>query len=175
MAAKSPATTAEASARTIHPDAVSLGGHSSSRAPALTEYEKCRSCGEKGELLWCDGCPNSYHLACLSPPLERAPESDWFCTECVGFGPNNALFCIYYSQTMLMSRSASRFHTLSLNAERLSGFLLALISAGLQRQVYLFVYSFYTTKGLIVFFFSLQVLERQTSRTLVQTFGDHQR
>ena len=33
----------------------------------------CYMCGKKGELLCCDYCPSSYHLACLSPPLGLCP------------------------------------------------------------------------------------------------------
>lgn len=53
----------------------------------LGEYDKCRACLTGGELLWCDSCPNSYHLQCLDPPLARAPEGDWFCQGCCSGDP----------------------------------------------------------------------------------------
>lgn len=53
----------------------------------LGEFDKCRSCMTGGELLWCDSCPNSYHLQCLEPPLTRAPEGDWFCQSCSAGDP----------------------------------------------------------------------------------------
>eukprot|EP00047_Mylnosiga_fluctuans_P009452 m.11494 g.11494 ORF g.11494 m.11494 type:complete len:1353 (-) comp2635_c0_seq1:40-4098(-) len=46
------------------------------------DYDKCRACHQEGELLWCDCCPNSYHLHCLTPPLERAPDGEWLCADC---------------------------------------------------------------------------------------------
>lgn len=46
--------------------------------------EYCRSCGGSGQVLCCDGCPNSFHFACLSPPVdpEDPPSGRWFCPEC---------------------------------------------------------------------------------------------
>jgi hypothetical protein len=46
------------------------------------ESEICRVCRQRGDLLWCDCCPNTYHLACLNPPLDAMPEGDWLCDEC---------------------------------------------------------------------------------------------
>lgn len=36
-------------------------------------------------LLLCDGdgCRNAYHIRCLRPMLERVPEEDWFCSNCM--------------------------------------------------------------------------------------------
>lgn len=31
----------------------------------------------------CDTCPRAYHLVCLEPPLEEAPEGKWSCPHCV--------------------------------------------------------------------------------------------
>lgn len=44
----------------------------------------CRECRGSGQLLCCDGCVNSFHFSCLSPPLDPAnpPEGDWFCPRC---------------------------------------------------------------------------------------------
>ena len=56
-------------------------------APAAAEEEGpedvnddfCFSCGGGGDLLLCDRCNRSYHMHCLDPPLEVAPEGDWAC------------------------------------------------------------------------------------------------
>ena len=42
----------------------------------------CVRCNQGGELLWCDTCPDSFHLSCLDPPLENFPPDDWFCSRC---------------------------------------------------------------------------------------------
>ena len=39
----------------------------------------CFACGGGGDLLLCDRCTRSYHMHCLDPPLESAPEGDWAC------------------------------------------------------------------------------------------------
>jgi hypothetical protein len=47
--------------------------------------EFCASCGGEGKLLCCDGCTNSFHHACLEPPLnpEEEVEGEWYCPRCV--------------------------------------------------------------------------------------------
>lgn len=47
-----------------------------------SEFDRCRQCLTGGNLLWCDSCPNCYHLQCLDPPLKAAPTGDWFCSAC---------------------------------------------------------------------------------------------
>ena len=42
----------------------------------------CRVCDDGGDIICCDGCPASYHLGCLSPPLSAAPEGTWLCPAC---------------------------------------------------------------------------------------------
>ncbi|GLU04971.1 hypothetical protein SLE2022_220970 [Rubroshorea leprosula] len=42
----------------------------------------CVICNNEGLLLCCDKCPATYHLYCLSPPLEKAPDGDWYCPNC---------------------------------------------------------------------------------------------
>lgn len=42
----------------------------------------CAVCSTGGHLLLCDTCPHVYHLQCLSPPLEKAPEGQWSCPKC---------------------------------------------------------------------------------------------
>lgn len=43
----------------------------------------CEVCEESGELLLCDTCTLSFHLQCLDPPLDEAPEGEWSCPKCV--------------------------------------------------------------------------------------------
>ena len=43
----------------------------------------CASCELPGSLLCCEGCPDSFHLECLDPPLHAVPEGDWYCRQCV--------------------------------------------------------------------------------------------
>lgn len=56
----------------------------STRGEALENNDTCRQCGRIGQLICCDGCVNSYHFSCLSPPLDPAnpPEGEWFCPSC---------------------------------------------------------------------------------------------
>ena len=52
------------------------------------EDAACIVCGKTdngAEMLLCDGCDTAgaHHLSCLNPPLEVAPEGEWFCPDCV--------------------------------------------------------------------------------------------
>ncbi|CAK0734199.1 hypothetical protein CVIRNUC_000397 [Coccomyxa viridis] len=44
----------------------------------------CLVCGDGGDLLCCDACPNAVHPTCVS--LETVPEGEWFCQACVERG-----------------------------------------------------------------------------------------
>ncbi|CAF0739922.1 unnamed protein product [Didymodactylos carnosus] len=46
----------------------------------------CEVCQQGGEIILCDTCPKAYHLVCLDPELEQAPEGDWSCPVCVKDG-----------------------------------------------------------------------------------------
>ncbi|CAF1127460.1 unnamed protein product, partial [Didymodactylos carnosus] len=46
----------------------------------------CEVCQQGGEIILCDTCPKAYHLVCLDPELEQAPEGDWSCPICVKEG-----------------------------------------------------------------------------------------
>lgn len=48
-------------------------------------HDHCSSCRSNGALIYCDGCPNAFHLWCLDPPMENIDESEsrWFCPACV--------------------------------------------------------------------------------------------
>ena len=47
--------------------------------PEDTNDDFCFRCGGGGDLLLCDKCDRSYHMFCLDPPLEEAPEGEWAC------------------------------------------------------------------------------------------------
>ena len=40
-----------------------------------------------GEIILCDTCPRAYHLVCLDPELDEAPEGKWSCPHCEVNGP----------------------------------------------------------------------------------------
>ncbi|OJD14954.1 hypothetical protein AJ78_04737 [Emergomyces pasteurianus Ep9510] len=52
--------------------------------------ERCENCGKTDDrltILSCDGCEHGYHMHCLDPPLDSAPDYDWHCPKClVGTG-----------------------------------------------------------------------------------------
>lgn len=43
----------------------------------------CEVCQQGGEIILCDTCPRAYHLVCLDPEMEKAPEGRWSCLHCV--------------------------------------------------------------------------------------------
>ncbi|TRY92054.1 hypothetical protein DNTS_034076, partial [Danionella cerebrum] len=52
----------------------------------------CEVCQQGGEIILCDTCPRAYHLVCLDPELEKAPEGTWSCPHCVSKSfPNTQL------------------------------------------------------------------------------------
>lgn len=57
---------------------------SSSASLPQPNNDYCTSCNGIGRFLCCDGCPRSFHFACLEPPLDidDVPDDQWFCTEC---------------------------------------------------------------------------------------------
>ncbi|KAI0237514.1 Chromodomain-helicase-DNA-binding protein 3 [Lamellibrachia satsuma] len=46
----------------------------------------CEVCQQGGEIILCDSCPRAYHLVCLEPELEHAPEGKWSCPHCEEVG-----------------------------------------------------------------------------------------
>merc|ERR1712142_410363 len=42
----------------------------------------CEVCQQGGEVILCDTCPRAYHLVCLDPELDEAPEGKWSCPHC---------------------------------------------------------------------------------------------
>ncbi|KAI9037836.1 putative PHD finger domain protein [Aspergillus affinis] len=61
----------------------------------------CRECGGSGQLLCCDGCVNSFHFSCLSPPLDPAnpPDGDWYCPRCAAAKGMDSLLSSSYATT----------------------------------------------------------------------------
>ncbi|WOG95749.1 hypothetical protein DCAR_0415076 [Daucus carota subsp. sativus] len=47
---------------------------------SIANDDICASCHEGGSIIMCDGCPSSFHTACLG--LESVPCGDWFCPSC---------------------------------------------------------------------------------------------
>lgn len=43
----------------------------------------CEVCQQGGEIILCDTCPRAYHMVCLDPDMENAPEGTWSCPHCV--------------------------------------------------------------------------------------------
>jgi len=52
--------------------------------------EYCEVCQQGGEIILCDTCPRAYHLVCLDPELDEAPEGKWSCPHCETNGPEKA-------------------------------------------------------------------------------------
>lgn len=52
-----------------------------------TEHQDyCEVCQAGGEIMLCDTCPRAYHLVCLDPDMEEAPEGTWSCPHCEAEG-----------------------------------------------------------------------------------------
>ncbi|KAF1320393.1 hypothetical protein FI667_g12490, partial [Globisporangium splendens] len=47
-----------------------------------TNLDYCEVCLAAGDLVCCDVCPRSFHLACLKMKESDLPEGDWQCAEC---------------------------------------------------------------------------------------------
>ncbi|PVH47195.1 hypothetical protein PAHAL_4G000400 [Panicum hallii] len=45
--------------------------------------EQCSSGLHGDVMLLCDRCDKGWHLYCLSPPLERVPSGNWYCSDCL--------------------------------------------------------------------------------------------
>uniref|UniRef100_A0A8C5S3C0 Chromodomain helicase DNA binding protein 3 n=1 Tax=Laticauda laticaudata TaxID=8630 RepID=A0A8C5S3C0_LATLA len=49
----------------------------------LTDHQDyCEVCQQGGEIILCDSCPRAYHLVCLDPELDKAPQGKWSCPHC---------------------------------------------------------------------------------------------
>uniref|UniRef100_A0A5S6QHK0 Chromodomain-helicase-DNA-binding protein 3 n=1 Tax=Trichuris muris TaxID=70415 RepID=A0A5S6QHK0_TRIMR len=49
----------------------------------------CEVCQQGGEIILCDTCPRAYHMVCLDPDMEEAPEGRWSCPHCESEIPND--------------------------------------------------------------------------------------
>lgn len=48
--------------------------------------DKDQGASEEDVALECEKCENPYHLQCLSPPLDKVPDGEWFCGPCAREG-----------------------------------------------------------------------------------------
>lgn len=48
----------------------------------LQKGDHCGVCNGDGDLICCDGCDNAYHAQCVSPPLVKIPDEEWYCVTC---------------------------------------------------------------------------------------------
>uniref|UniRef100_A0A8C1YX93 Chromodomain helicase DNA binding protein 4a n=1 Tax=Cyprinus carpio TaxID=7962 RepID=A0A8C1YX93_CYPCA len=54
---------------------------------AFTDHQDyCEVCQQGGEIILCDTCPRAYHMVCLDPDMEKAPEGTWSCPHCEKMG-----------------------------------------------------------------------------------------
>jgi chromodomain-helicase-DNA-binding protein Mi-2-like protein len=62
------------------------GNGSDNEGYETDHQDYCEVCQQGGEIILCDTCPRAYHLVCLEPELEEAPEGKWSCPHCEGEG-----------------------------------------------------------------------------------------
>jgi hypothetical protein len=48
-----------------------------------TRCEVCHSPERGTEMILCDKCNLGFHTFCLNPPLDKIPDDDWYCEDCV--------------------------------------------------------------------------------------------
>ena len=53
-----------------------------SRVPLLWQVCEDDTETRRNQILVCASCTRGYHQLCLSPPLSRVPEEDWYCPRC---------------------------------------------------------------------------------------------
>lgn len=55
----------------------------------------CQSGESEDKLLLCDGCDRGYHTYCFKPKMDKIPEGDWFCYECLNkaTGERKCIIC----------------------------------------------------------------------------------
>lgn len=61
-------------------------GGSDNEGYETDHQDYCEVCQQGGEIILCDTCPRAYHLVCLEPEMEDAPEGKWSCPHCEGEG-----------------------------------------------------------------------------------------
>ncbi|CAA0829785.1 Acyl-CoA N-acyltransferase with RING/FYVE/PHD-type zinc finger domain [Striga hermonthica] len=73
-----------ASGLTLHDIALMLANGQNINSSGSDDM--CAVCGDRGELMICNGCPRAFHAACLG--LQCPPTGDWHCQYCKDrFGP----------------------------------------------------------------------------------------
>jgi chromodomain-helicase-DNA-binding protein 4 len=81
-------------------------------------------CQQGGEIILCDTCPRAYHLVCLEPELEEAPEGKWSCPHCEGEGVQEqeedehmefCRVCKDGGELLCCDQCPSAYHTFCLN------------------------------------------------------------
>uniref|UniRef100_A0A8C1M4R2 Chromodomain helicase DNA binding protein 4a n=1 Tax=Cyprinus carpio TaxID=7962 RepID=A0A8C1M4R2_CYPCA len=77
----------------VAPLKIKLGGFSSKRKRdddgdgyETDHQDYCEVCQQGGEIILCDTCPRAYHMVCLDPDMEKAPEGTWSCPHCEKMG-----------------------------------------------------------------------------------------
>ncbi|KAI9359400.1 hypothetical protein BD770DRAFT_58119 [Pilaira anomala] len=52
----------------------------------INNHDVCDACGDHGQFLCCDACPNAFHFTCVEPPLTsddvKKLKGNWYCNEC---------------------------------------------------------------------------------------------
>ena len=73
--------------------------------------EYCEVCQQGGEIILCDTCPRAYHLVCLDPELDEAPEGKWSCPHCETNGPENAVRIYISLRTNVCFKKSVTIHS----------------------------------------------------------------
>uniref|UniRef100_A0A7N8WYJ6 Chromodomain helicase DNA binding protein 4a n=1 Tax=Mastacembelus armatus TaxID=205130 RepID=A0A7N8WYJ6_9TELE len=61
---------------------VSEGSNKDGDGYETDHQDYCEVCQQGGEIILCDTCPRAYHMVCLDPDMEKAPEGTWSCPHC---------------------------------------------------------------------------------------------
>uniref|UniRef100_A0A8C2KKC9 Chromodomain helicase DNA binding protein 4a n=1 Tax=Cyprinus carpio TaxID=7962 RepID=A0A8C2KKC9_CYPCA len=81
----------------VAPLKIKLGGFSSKRKRSsvrtsflpptpLPFFQLAFVCQQGRKIILCDTCPRAYHMVCLDPDTEKAPEGTWSCPHCEKMG-----------------------------------------------------------------------------------------
>ncbi|CAM1328202.1 Uncharacterised protein at_DN0847, partial [Pycnogonum litorale] len=54
----------------------------------------CHSGDNEGMLLLCDNCDKGYHTYCFKPEMDKIPEGDWYCYQCLNKVTGDRLCCL---------------------------------------------------------------------------------